>query len=430
MTMRKWTMAWLVGFALAGAPAGADENWPQFRGPTGQGITTSTALPKEWSETKNVKWKTPIHGRGWSSPVVWGDQVWLTTADEDGRELSLLCIEKETGKIARDIKLFEDPSPNPVFKKFNTYASPTPVIEAGRIYVTFGSAGTACVDTQTGKVIWERNDIKVNHFRGAGSSLFLYEGLLYLNFDGSDAQFAIALDKKTGDNVWKVERSVDYGDLEPSGKPKAEGDYRKSFSTCRIATVNGQPAIISTGAKATYAYDPKTGKEIWRLDHKDWHSAGAPPVIGDNLIYIAPGFSKAGLLAIKPDGNGARTPDAIAWKMTQNAPNKPSPIFFEGLLYTVSDNGFATCLDAKTGAEIWKQRLTGNFSAAPLAGDGRLYFFGENGITTLMALGREAKKLGENKLEEGCMASPAVSGKAMFLRTGVKGKGALYRIEE
>jgi len=430
MKMRKWTMACLVILTLAGANARADENWPQFRGPTGQGITTSTAIPTTWSETKNVKWKTPIHGRGWSSPVVWGNQVWLTTADEDGRELSLLCIDKETGKIAHDLKLFVDPAPNTIFKKFNTYASPTPVIEEGRIYVTFGSAGTACLDTQTAKVLWERRDIKINHYRGAGSSLFLYEGLLYLNFDGSDAQFAVALDKNTGKDVWRVDRSVNYDDLDASGKPKAEGDWRKAFSTCRLAMVNNQPAIISVGAKATYAYEPKTGKEIWRLDHKDWHSAGAPPVIGEGLIYIAPGFSKAGLLAVKADGTGPRAADAVAWKMAANAPNKPGPILHEGLLYTVSDNGFATCLDAKTGAELWKQRLTGNFSAAPIAGDGKLYFFGENGLTTLMALGREAKKLGENKLEEGCMASPAVSGKALFLRTGVKGKGALYRIEE
>ncbi|HSI36581.1 MAG: PQQ-binding-like beta-propeller repeat protein [Phycisphaerae bacterium] len=421
----------LLGAALYAAPALADDNWPQFRGPTGQGLTDSQNLPTTWAEDKNVKWKAPIKGRGWSSPVVWGNQVWITTADDAGRDLFVLCFDKETGKVVHDVKLFTDPAPNPIFRKFNTYASPTPVIEEGRIYVTFGAAGTACLDTKSASVIWERTDIKINHYRGAGSSLFEHQGLLYLNFDGSDAQFIVALDKQTGKDVWRVARSVDYADLDATGKPKAEGDLRKAFSTCRLAPVNGQPAIISVGAKATYAYEPKTGKEIWRLDHKDWHSAGAVPVIGDGLIYVAPGYSKAGLLAIKADGTGALPPSGIAWKApAANAPNKPSPLLHDGLLYTISDGGFATCWDAKTGAEIWKQRLADNFSAAPIAGDGKIYFFGEKGNTFVMALGREPKLLATNKLAEGCMATTAVSGKALFVRTTVKEGGALYRIQE
>jgi len=207
-----------LGLCCAAAlPAAADENWPQFRGPTGQGLSDSKNLPTAWSEQQHVKWKTAIHGKSWSSPVVWGSQIWLTTATEDGRELFVMCVDKETGKVIHDKRLFEDPAANPVFKKFNSYASPTPLVENGRVYITFGSAGTACLDPATAEPIWQRRDININHFRGAGSSLMAYENLLILDFDGSDAQFITALDKNNGQTVWRTDRSVDYGDLEANG---------------------------------------------------------------------------------------------------------------------------------------------------------------------------------------------------------------------
>jgi outer membrane protein assembly factor BamB len=424
-TIRPLLVAVLV--CLCGALAcAADENWPQFRGPTGQGVSDSTGLPTTWNEHQHVKWKTPIHGRSWSSPVIWGNQIWFTTATEDGRELFVICVDKETGKIVRDRRLFEDPAANPVFKRYNTYASPTPLIEQGRVYVTFGSAGTACLDTGTAEPIWERRDIHINHFRGAGSSLMGYKNLLILDFDGSDAQFITALDKNSGQTVWTTKRSVDYGDLEADGRVKADGDFRKAFSTCRIATVNGKPAVISLGSKATYAYEPETGKEIWRFDHKDWHSGAATPVIGDGLIYICPGFGKGAVVALRSDGEGPLGQEHAAFRITKNGPNKPSPLLVGGLLYFVDDNGIASCVDAKTGADVWRQRLRGNFSAAPLYGDGKVYFFGEDGTTTVIAAGREFKKLAENKLDDGFMATAAVSGKALFLRS----KSALYRVEE
>lgn len=417
----------LVLSACVAVSAIAEENWPQFRGPGGQGISDSKGLPTTWSESKNVKWKTPIHDKGWSSPVIWGEQVWLTTAAEDGRYLYVMCIDKGSGKIVHDIKLFEDEAPNPIFKKFNSYASPTPVIEEGRVYVTFGSAGTACLDTKTAAKLWERRDLKINHYRGAGSSLFMHGDLLFLNFDGSDQQFIIALDKKSGNTVWKKNRSIDYRDLDPkTGQPQAEGDFRKSFSTCRIAKVDGKELLISAGAKATYAYEPATGNEVWRFEHRDWHSSAGAPVIGDGLIYVAPGFSKGALLAINPKGSGLLEANHLVFKISLNAPNKPSPVLIDGLLYMVSDAGFATCIDAKAGAEVWKQRLNGNFSASLVAGDGKIFFFSEKGLTTVLAVGKEFNKLAENTLDDGCMATPAISGKALFIRT----KQALYRVEE
>src|SRR5215213_6048512 len=262
---RRLLAALTVLLFVSAAAARAEDNWPQFRGPTGQGISDATGLPSTWSETENVVWKTAIHGKSHSSPVVWGDQVWLTTATENGQALSVLCVDRTNGRVLRDMKLFDVALPQ-YAHPFNSYASPTPVIEEGRVYVTFGSPGTACLDTKTGKVLWERTDLECNHFRGAGSSPIVWKDLLIMNFDGSDFQYLIALDKTTGKTVWKTNRSVDYQDLEPNGKPKADGDFRKAFATPHVAEIDGRPVLFSSGAKAHYAYDPATGKEFWRVE--------------------------------------------------------------------------------------------------------------------------------------------------------------------
>src|SRR4051812_14707060 len=243
----------LFALALTLTPLYADNNWPQFRGPAGDGHADTAALPVKFGEGDHVKWKVAIHGKAWSCPVIWGDQLWVTTANEQGTELGVLMLDKNSGKIVRDVKLFDIAAPQ-FCHKFNSYASPTPVIEEGRIYVTFGSPGTACLDTKTGKVLWQRTDLECNHFRGAGSSPIVWQDLLIMNFDGSDYQYIIALDKKTGKTAWKTNRSTDYADLEPDGKVKAEGDYRKAFSTPHVAEVDGVPVLFSSGAKAHYAY--------------------------------------------------------------------------------------------------------------------------------------------------------------------------------
>ena len=211
-----------ASLALCSTVLSAADNWPQYRGPTGDGHSDAKGLPLIFSESEHVKWKTAIHGKGWSSPVIWGSQVWLTTATEDGKELSAVCVDKDSGKVLRDDVLFRVAKPQ-FCHKFNSYASPTPVIEDGRIYVTFGSPGTACLDTKTGQVLWQRTDFVCNHFRGAGSSPIVWGDLLIMNFDGSDAQFIVALDKKTGKTAWLTQRSVDYHDLDKDGKPEAEG---------------------------------------------------------------------------------------------------------------------------------------------------------------------------------------------------------------
>jgi outer membrane protein assembly factor BamB len=429
---------WALWLSLLAAPLlVANPDWPQFRGPNGDGHSDSTDLPLTWSESQNVKWKTPVHGRAWSSPVVFGSQVWLTTATEDGHELFAVCIDRDSGKIVQDLKLFEVDKPQ--FRhQFNSYASPTPVIEPGRVYVTFGSPGTACLDTQTGKVLWERRDFVCNHYRGAGSSPILFGDLLIMNFDGSDHQFVVALDKNTGKTAWRTERSIDFKDLDADGKPQTEGDLRKAFATPQVATLDGRPVLISQGAKATYAYEPLTGLEIWRVEERTSHSGGTRPLAGFGLIFVPTGWSQGQVLAIKPgkkgeviDANadpivGATPQLQVAWKTKRNVPKKPSLLLVDDLLFGIDDGGVASCLEARTGTEVWRERAGGNYSASPIWAEGRVYLCSEEGKTTVIDAGRQFKVLAENKLDDGFMASPAVAGKALFLRT----RTHLYRIEK
>ena len=392
--------------------------WPQFRGPDGSGVSDSSGLPIQWSETQNLRWKTAVHGRAWSSPVVLGSQIWLSTATPDGRELFAVAIDKNSGRIVHDLKLFDVATPQ-YAHPFNTYASPTPVAEDGRVYVTFGSPGTAAIDAASGKVLWTRRDLECNHFRGAGSSPILFRDLLLMHFDGSDVQYVVALDKRTGRTVWKTPRSIDFQDLEPNGKPKADGDYRKAFATPQIVMAGGRPVMISLGSKAAYGYDPANGKELWRLEERGQFSASTRPVAGLGLVFFPTGFNTGQIFAVRPETG------EVAWKAARGAPNKPSLLLTGGLLFMVNDSGIATCLDARDGTEIWRSRLPGNYSASPVAAGGRVYFFSEDGHATVIEAGREFKALARNALDEGFMASPAIDGPALYLRT----TSYLYRIE-
>ncbi len=414
-------------------------DWPQFRGPNGDGRSDAKGLPLTWSETENVKWKMPIHDKGWSSPVIWGDQIWITTATEDGKELFVLTLDKASGKIIRDVKLFDATQPD-LWKRFNSYASPTPVIEEGRVYVTFGEAGTACLDTKTGKVLWERRDLRCNHYRGAGSSPILHGDLLILHFDGANEQFIVAMNKLTGKDAWNVKRSVDYKDIGANGKPAAEGDWRKAYGTPQIATIEGKPVLLSNGAKSHYGYDPLTGNEYWQVNHP-FHSTGARPIYGHGLIYFSAGFSKGHFYAIKPPPTSAWKPgnildvakdDAttskpqIAWKLTKGVPETPSPILHEDLLLLVDNGGFASAVEAKTGNVLWSERVLKAVYGSPVFSEGRVYACDREGKGVVFAAAREFKLLGESKLDGTIEASPAISGKALYLRT----KTHLYRIEK
>jgi len=397
--------------------------WPEFRGPTGQGISDAASLPLEWSDEKNVGWKTPVHGRAWSSPVTDGKKIWLTTANEKGTDLSVVCVDAANGKIIHDLNLFHVENPQYVHP-FNTYASPTPIWEGSRIYVTFGSPATACLDAESGKVLWQRRDLECNHFRGAGSSPIIYKDLLIMNFDGSDFQYVIALDKATGRTVWKTNRSLDFRDLTPEGKPSADGDWRKAFSTPLIRDFGAGPILISQGSKALYAYLPESGQELWRVEELKNHSAGGRPSVGHGLIYCSMGQSKSELWAVKPGGKGDVTESHVAWKVKRNVPTRSSPVLAGDLIFMVDDGGIATCLEAKTGEQLWNERIGGNYSSALLLAAGRVYCFSEDGSTTVLSAGREFKALAKNQLGDGFLATPAVVGNSLILRS----RTHLYRI--
>jgi outer membrane protein assembly factor BamB len=420
----KYQSLLLVLVLSFGSFARAEENWPQFRGPRGDGISDGKGAPGEWGVDKNVKWRTAIHGKAWSSPVVWGKQVWMSSATADGHELYAVCVDADSGKIVYDIKLFDVPNPQYCIP-FNSYGSPSPCIEEGRVYVTFGAPGTACLDTATGKVLWARTDFVCNHYRSAGSSPTLWHDALFMNFDGSDHQFVVALDKKTGQTVWRTERSTDYADLDPSGKPRAEGDFRKAFSSPRIASVDGKDQLISLGSKAIYGYDPVNGNELWRLEIKTSFSGSDTPVIADGVIYYGTGHGSTDLVAFRP-GSGVLGEKDIVWRTHKSVPTRSSVLVVDGLVYMTTDAGIVNCLDAKTGKVIWHDRIDGQYSASPIYAGGNIYFFSEEGVTTVLAGAKEFKVLARNQLPEGFMATPAVAGNALFLRT----RTALYRVEK
>ncbi len=322
----------------------AGDNWPEFRGPRADGIGTSHGLPTTWSETENIVWKTAIPGEGYSSPVIWGEQIWLTSASPDGKQLFAWCIDRDSGELIHERLLFEVANPREKHK-FNTYASPTPAIEEGRVHLSWGSSGIACLDTRSADLVWSRRDLECNHYRGPGSSFVLWNDLLISHFDGFDYQYVIALDKHTGDTVWKTPRPTDFG--------TDDGDKKKAYATPIVIDVDGRSQLISPTSMGTFAYDVRTGEEIWHVTHPEFSSANRP-IYANGLLYIGTGFGKGAVMAVKPTGQGDVTETHVVWVEKRNMPSKPSPLLVDGLLYCISDTGVATCLDSATGESVWQ----------------------------------------------------------------------------
>ena len=407
----------------------AQAQWCQFRGPWGNGLasppgTAPLGLPIHWSENENIRWKTPIPYRGWSTPVVMEGQLWLTTATVDGHDFFVIGVDADSGKIRVYEKLFHADRPEPLGNPLNGYASPSPVAEPGRVYVHFGSYGTAALDTKTGEVLWTRSDLPCRHYRGPGSSLLLFENLLILTMDGVDVQYVVALDKETGRTVWKTDRTAQWDDLDAEGKPRDEGDLRKAYSTPLIVNVGGGAQMLSVGAKALYGYDPRSGRELWRIPTPAF-SGAASPVYGHGAAYMVTGFGRTELLAIRLDGRAEVTDASLAWRTARMVPQTPSPLLVDDLFFMINDAGVITCLEAVSGKEVWRERLEGDFAASLLYADGRVYCFSREGVTTVLKAARDYEVLATNALDSGFMASPAVSGRALFLRT----KEHLYRVE-
>lgn len=391
------------------------QNWTHFRGTNLNAISESTNPPVSWSEISNIRWKTDMEGKGWSSPVVLGDQIWLTSATSDGKKMSGICLDFNTGKIVFNIPLF---SPDSVQAKhsINTYATPTPCIEKGFVYLHFGTFGTACLSSSDGKVVWKRVDLNCDHVQGPGSSPIIYKNLIILHLEGVDVQYLVALDKLTGKTVWKTERPLNiYEPLTPIGK--------KAYITPLIVNVKGKDLLISNGAAICQAFDPETGKEIWRVA-QGTDSTIAMPIAENGVVYFLPGFinSPEGekyteLIAVNPDGKGDIAKTNILWRRKAPVLQLLTPVINDGLIYMIDTQNILSCIDAKSGSVVYSQKMKNKHYSSPVYANGMIYFNSGKGETTIIKAGRKLNIIAENKLPGEVFATPAILRDLILLRT-------------
>lgn len=431
--MKRIALFLLVPAILSGA-----DSWPQWRGPDANGHAEKAGYPSVWNKQKNVAWKSVLPGRGHSSPIHEDGLIWITTAIEtpaseaEKKErlkenkglptvivlskvsLRALQIDPKSGKILRNVEIFEKKQPQWVHK-LNSYASPTPVIENGKVYFHFGAYGNACIDAKTGKILWKNEDkaLWVIHENGPGSSPLIWDDLMIFHLDGSDKQNIVALYKDSGKIAWKTKRS---------GELRENPQLQKSYSTPIVETFNGKPVLISCSADWVYGYEPRTGKELWKIKYGHLgFSNVARPVTGHGMIYLSTCFMKAEILAFRYEG--LKTPE-LAWRLDRG-PKMPSPILVGNELYVINDGGILTCVDAITGDLHWRERLDGEFSSSPTYAGGLLYFSDRAGVTTVIKPGKTLKVVSKNELDGSAhMASFAPFGKSFLVRTNE----ALYRI--
>ena len=432
--MDRLTLFLLLPALLSGA-----ESWPQWRGPAANGHAGKAGYPSEWSAKKNIAWKSVLPGRGHSSPVHDGDTIWVTTAIETAAseaekkerlkankglptvtvlsEVSLraLRIDPKSGKVLKNVEVLSKKQPQWVHK-LNSYASPTPVIEDGKVYFHFGAYGNACIDAKTGKILWKNEDkaLWVMHENGPGSSPLIWDNLMIFHLDGSDKQNIVALYKDSGKIAWITKRS---------GELRENPQLQKSYSTPIVETFNGKPILISCSADWVYGYEPRTGDELWKIKYGHLgFSNVARPVTGHGMIYLSTCFMKAEILAFRYEG--LKTPK-LAWRLDRG-PKMPSPILVGKELYVINDGGILTCVDALTGDLHWRERLDGEFSSSPTYAGGLLYFSDQAGVTTVIKPAKTIKVVSKNELDGTAhMASFAPYGKAFLIRTNE----ALYRVE-
>lgn len=399
------------------SPASTVADWPQFRGPDGQGHSDAKGIPVEWSEEKNVKWKMPVPGQGFSSPVISGGQIWMTSSEMEGKSLHAICLDLATGNLLHNIEVITTDDAGPRHR-LNGYASPTPVLDEKYVYVHFGPRGTVCLN-RNGKIIWKNTGFKYNVIQGGASSPILHGDLLLLTCDGIDFQFIVALEKETGKVRWKQPRAH----LEAAAKKRSIA--KMSYSTPLIQSINGKNQLVCSGADHVAAYDLGTGRELWWMPYDGFSIVGRPSY-GNSLFYVVGSIRQDHfcVYAVRP-GDGQLKPDEIVWKYSKSVPHVPSPILVGREIYFVHDGGVATCLDALTGQPLWQERLGGNHDASPIEIRNRLYFLNREGKATVLTAGRKFEVLATNQLEGTFKASPAVANGALFLRN----ESHLYRIE-
>lgn len=403
-----------LGLLVATAAVAAADEWPQLRG--SRAGHAGDGLPLTWSEQENVAWKVPIPGRGFSSPVVLGGRVWMTTALVEEHSLRALAVDAASGTIAVDVEVFRPPAWQASHLE-NSYASPTPVIEPGRVYVHFGTYGTAALSTVDGRVLWTNDELRLDHEVGPGSSPILWRDLLIVNCDGTDQRYVAALDKASGRIAWRSRRSMPV-----SAK---RGAHRKAFSTPIVVEVGGEPQLVTAGADQVSGLDPATGREIWRVRYEGY-SVVPQPVAGHGRVYVDTGYIKPHLLAIRLGGLGDVTDSHLEWSYHWQVPANPTPLVVGERIFMVNDWGNATWLDVTKGEDVWRRRLGGRHWASPLHAGGRVYVWSGGGETVVLAAGDDYRELARNRLEAEVRATPAAAGRAFFLRSTTH----LYRLEE
>ena len=401
------TFAFLACAAFATA-----ENWPQFRGPTGQCISSETGLPAKWSATENVAWKTPIPGESWSSPIAWGDRVFVTTATEGGASCRVLSLERKNGNILWNKEVFQQVPPNKEGR--NTYATPTAATDGERVYACFADGSFAALNF-AGEVLWTNRGYPFYSKHGLATSPILHRGMLIMARDGSnegedkglgwhkpwDQAFILALDNRSGKERWKSLR----------------GSSRISHCVPTFWEHDGKVEIVSEAGDVVQGFDAQTGERLWS---NEVIGEGKVPstVIGEGLVFTAGGWGgKESIKAFCLGGKGDLKETQLVWQQKKGMPNVPSLLYGKPFLFAITDNGLASCLKAATGEIVWQERLGGNFSASPVFAEGRVYFLGDNGETTVVEAGPEFKVLARNPLGEKVQASMAVSQGQFFIRT-------------
>jgi len=408
------TFSFLISVFTASSLLAQVDSWPQFRGPDGQGIVSNVSLPMEWSEKAGVVWKTEIPGLGHSSPVHDGKTCWLTTATPDGKILGIVSVNLADGSLDKNITIFE---PNAVVEIHhdNSYASPTPSLKDGRLYVHFGTDGTACIDCESGRILWKNNDFPVEHQGGPGSSPVIFEDLLILTLDGAQQQRVVALNIKDGTVRWEQKRSA---------PQRPNPITHRAFSTPLLFEVEGQMQLISPGADQCHAYNPATGEELWHVRYIGFSTVPCPAASGNTAIFCT-GYFQPELWAVKLDGHGDVTKTHRAWKFRGPVPDIPSPMIIDDQVVIISNKGIATGIDLETGTRKWVLRVGGNFSTSPLYANGLLYLCSEEGVTKIIDPHlKKPRVVKANRLDGSIKASPAVVGSDLLIRTDT----ALYRI--
>jgi len=382
------------------------EDWPQFGGPGAKGISSEKGIPASWSGKKNVAWKFRLPGSGWSSPVVVDGKVYLSAAVVKAKSaketpaLVALSVDCKSGKLLWQTELFAKARSSRRHQK-NSHASPTPLVDDGKLYVHFGTNGTACLDL-AGKILWKNEELIYSPVHGGGSSPVRAGEVIVFSCDGASDPFVVGLDRNNGKIRWKTNR------------PKSSGKLF-AFATALSLELDGKQQIILPGANWIASYDPANGKEIWRAWHGGY-SVVPRPLYGHGLVYFSSSFDRAKLFAIRPDGKGEVTKTHIAWESAKSAPHSPTPVLVGEELYCVSDRGIASCIEARTGKLHWRERVGGGYSSSVLAADGKIYFQNEKGDAVVIKAGKKFKVLSQNKLGERTLASYAISSGAIYIR--------------